>query len=246
MVDLGSKSFSNLVKALKSPSEPLVNYIVLDSRGCRGILKIFIRPAGRIASTGFGMQIKDLDKKEKKKVAIIQAASLLFVKQGIKQTSLSDIARAVGISKGTLYYYYSSKNDLIFDITAHHMNQITNDLFALIDNEGGGESALETVLTALVETILNARTRSRLHLYLIREAMSGNEAIRRRFEKTYRGWFSSTTAGFQKMMNSRKDYDALAPIIVAVLDGFVIQSMLGVQQIPVADIVAYLMKMVRN
>lgn len=189
------------------------------------------------------MHTRDSDKKEKKKLAIIQAASLLFVKQGIEQTSLAGIARAVGISKGTLYYYYSSKNDLIFDITAHHMNQITTDLFALIDHEGTGESSLETVLAALVETILSAKTRSRLHLYLIQEAMSGKEAIRRRFEKTYREWFSSTTEGFQKIMADGYNFDVLAPIIVAVLDGFVIQSMLGVQQISVNKIVKYLMKM---
>ncbi len=192
------------------------------------------------------MQTMDLDKKEKKKTAIIQAASLLFVKKGIKQTSLADIARGMGISKGTLYYYYSSKNDLIFDITAHHMNQITNDLFAMIDAEGSGEAALETVLTALVETILNARTRSRLHLYLIREAMSGNEAIRQRFQKTYRGWFSSTTEGVRKIMNNQDVCETMAPVLVAVLDGFVIQSMLAVQSIPVKDVVKYLMRMVRN
>ncbi|MFZ5569023.1 MAG: TetR/AcrR family transcriptional regulator [Thermodesulfobacteriota bacterium] len=182
--------------------------------------------------------------KKKKKLAIIQAASLLFVKQGIEQTSLAGIARAVGISKGTLYYYYSSKNDLIFDITAHHMNQITTDLFSLIEQEGAGATSLETVLTALVDTILNAKTRSRLHLYLIQEAMSGNEAIRQRFEKTYREWFLSTTEGFRKIMAGGDDLETVAPILVAVLDGFVIQSMLGVQRIPVNRIVHYLIKMV--
>ncbi|MGG7060792.1 TetR/AcrR family transcriptional regulator, partial [Clostridium tertium] len=44
---------------------------------------------------------------------ILLAATKLMTKNGIKNTSLADIAKAVDISKGTLYYHYSSKDDLI-------------------------------------------------------------------------------------------------------------------------------------
>lgn len=184
----------------------------------------------------------ELSKHEKKKLKIIAAASRLFVAQkGIKKTSLADIARELGISKGTLYYYYASKDDLIFDITEHHMRQISDDMFALIDQRPG-RSSLESILKAMVEAILNARTRSHLHLYLIREAMSGNDAIRKRFVKTYRDWFALTQSGLEKVMGAG-DFSLMAPIVVAVLDGFVIQSTLDVQEVPVADIVRYLVRM---
>lgn len=41
--------------------------------------------------------------------------------------SLADIAQHAGVSKGTLYYYYKNKNDLLFDITDKYLNQQYQD-----------------------------------------------------------------------------------------------------------------------
>lgn len=191
------------------------------------------------------MGVKISEKQEMKRQKIVDVAGRLFVKKGVGRTSLADIARELGISKGTLYYYYSTKNDLIFDITAHHMRQITDDLFALMD-AGNGETSLGEVLTMLVETILNAKTRSMLHLHLIREAMTGNHALQERFEKTYQEWFALTIEGFEKIIPDGKEFAILAPILVAALDGFVIQSTLGVQRVRVADIVRVLERMISD
>ncbi len=47
-----------------------------------------------------------------KSARILKAALDLFVRYGIKRTSIDDIARAAGIAKGTLYLYYPSKDAL--------------------------------------------------------------------------------------------------------------------------------------
>ena len=49
-------------------------------------------------------------KQNNMKETILSAATDLIIKQGVKNTSLADIAKASNISKGTLYYHYSSKN----------------------------------------------------------------------------------------------------------------------------------------
>jgi len=184
------------------------------------------------------------NKRAQKKKTIIDGASRLIIQKGIDNASLSDIAREIGISKGTLYYYYATKNDLIFDIAVDHIEQISNDLFMLIDRIEGPSSP-ETVLTAMVETILKAETRSRLHLYLIREALTENKVLEERFIATYRNWFETMEEGLGKILPGHSDLEVLATILVAVLDGFVIQSMLKVQNITVKDIVRYLLKMAR-
>lgn len=189
---------------------------------------------------GAGLQISD--KQELKRQKIIAAASELFVENGISRTSLADIAGKLGISKGTLYYYYATKNDLIFDITERHMREITDNLFALIDSDDG-ESTIGDILTILVERILNAETRSRLHLHLIREAMAGNLALKARFETTYKNWFDLAAKGFGKVLPEGKEFSILAPILVAVLDGLVIQSTLGVHQLRTEDAVRLLVRM---
>ena len=44
---------------------------------------------------------------------ILVAARELFVKNGYEQTSVNDILKIVGIAKGTFYYYFSSKEEVL-------------------------------------------------------------------------------------------------------------------------------------
>lgn len=50
---------------------------------------------------------------EDRKVQIIECAIEQFNKNGIQAATISQIAQAVGISKGTLYYYFPSKLELV-------------------------------------------------------------------------------------------------------------------------------------
>ena len=45
---------------------------------------------------------------------IIDAAAEIFHRKGYSETSVQDVADAVGILKGSLYYYIDSKEDLLF------------------------------------------------------------------------------------------------------------------------------------
>lgn len=47
---------------------------------------------------------------------ILDAAAVIFNERGYDATSIQDIADAVGILKGSLYYYVKSKEDFLFEI----------------------------------------------------------------------------------------------------------------------------------
>lgn len=47
-----------------------------------------------------------------KKDQILDAAKLLFNRQGYSKTSVDDISQAVGMRKSSLYYYFKNKEDL--------------------------------------------------------------------------------------------------------------------------------------
>jgi TetR/AcrR family transcriptional regulator, cholesterol catabolism regulator len=47
---------------------------------------------------------------------ILDAAAVVFREKGYESTSIQDIADAVGILKGSLYYYIRSKEDLLYEI----------------------------------------------------------------------------------------------------------------------------------
>jgi TetR/AcrR family transcriptional regulator, cholesterol catabolism regulator len=48
-----------------------------------------------------------------KKWEIVQAAAKLFIKKGTFNTGVRDIAEASGITVGTLYHYFKSKEDIV-------------------------------------------------------------------------------------------------------------------------------------
>jgi len=61
---------------------------------------------------------------------ILETAAEAFAELGFPSASMNDIARRCGVSKGLLYHYYASKEQLLFDLTA----QYTRRLVALVED----------------------------------------------------------------------------------------------------------------
>jgi AcrR family transcriptional regulator len=185
----------------------------------------------------------DKSKKTKKqairKQQIIEAGTRMIVQKGIEKTSLADIADAAGISKGSLYYYYASKTELIFDITEAHINQISDNLFALIE-ESKGKATWADLLKILYERILAADTRGRLHLYLVQQALNDNDDLKNRFKKKYQEWKQMIVEGFAMLDPEIPHAGPLSSLIIAALDGFLIQSLLSLETITPEEFVTRL------
>lgn len=184
-------------------------------------------------------KIKKDEKQALRKQQIIEAGARLIVQKGIEKTSLADISEAAGISKGSLYYYYASKNELIFDITEAHINQISENLFAIIE-QSRGVASWEDLLKILYERIMAADTRGRLHIYLIQQALNDNDDLKSRFQKKYREWKRMITEGFEKIAPEIRLPDSVSAMIIAALDGFLIQSLLEVETITGDEFVRHL------
>jgi AcrR family transcriptional regulator len=58
----------------------------------------------------------------------VDAAAMLFREKGFVATSLEDIAREVGMYKGSLYHDIKSKEDLLFAVVREPAERILNDL----------------------------------------------------------------------------------------------------------------------
>lgn len=192
---------------------------------------------------GYGLANKRKNGRVDNKSRILKSATRLIGENGVEGTSLADIAKDVGISKGTLYYYYSSKSDIVFDITDNHMNRVTENIFRQIEKNKGDVSWKE-MLKILFTTLLKSETRTRLHLYLISEVMNGNEKLRERFEKTYTKWFEMIERGYMMLTGDKKDISVEARGLVAFIDGYIIQTILGIPDIDVDVTISRLSKII--
>lgn len=64
---------------------------------------------------------------------ILQATRLVFTQQGLADVRMEDIARASGLSKGTLYLYYKNKEDLIIGLLDAFLEDLLAHLRTLLD-----------------------------------------------------------------------------------------------------------------
>ena len=86
---------------------------------------------------------------------LLEVSARLFAEQGYAATSLQNIADAVGMLKGSLYYYINSKDDLLFQvIKAVYVPGVAR--FKAVSGEGGDavdrlRRALESHVLYLIE-----------------------------------------------------------------------------------------------
>lgn len=59
-----------------------------------------------------------VEKKHEKRKRIAKSSCNLFVEKGYVNITISEIAKAAGIGKGTIYEYFSNKEDIIFELMA--------------------------------------------------------------------------------------------------------------------------------
>lgn len=174
------------------------------------------------------------------KQKIIDIARTLMMEKGVADTSLSDIAKAAGISRGTLYYYYPSKSGLVCDITEQHFNSITEKLVSWIDS-ADKQTTPEEILKVVFETILKQKTRTKLHLYLLQDAALNNPQTMAYFREKYKEWRLLIENELNKVFAGNCDrVRARSFIILAALDGLIIQTVVGSETIPLEEIVEYL------
>lgn len=74
---------------------------------------------------------------------ILSAAEQLFVTRGYESTTVQDIADATGILKGSIYYYVTSKQELLFHVVLRNHQRL--HAFVIDDPVYAGLSGLDSV-----------------------------------------------------------------------------------------------------
>ncbi len=75
-----------------------------------------------------------------KKAQIIEAADNLFHRYGYSKTSLDDIAGDAGLGKGTIYYYFESKEEIFMETVRQHSEVFYQTLKKRISEETSFEN----------------------------------------------------------------------------------------------------------
>lgn len=87
-----------------------------------------------------------------KKDIVLETAIRLFIKEGYKNISMADVAKACNVTKATIYYYYPTKGDLYTSALLVMMDQIQLSIIQILEESISFKNRLEK----LVEIHLSA------------------------------------------------------------------------------------------
>ncbi len=153
---------------------------------------------------------------------ICEATGSMLRTRSFAEISLAEIASKAGISKGTLFYHYASKDDILFDIADEHLEALSRSLVEWADNEQKDTSLPRLYNYVLRRGVYNES--GALRLYLVAAAVAGNERLRERFWEKY----SHFKAELCERIAARSGADAQYKtwLILTVMDGMLVQSQL--------------------
>ncbi|MCR4268203.1 TetR/AcrR family transcriptional regulator [Nitratireductor sp. ZSWI3] len=104
---------------------------------------------------------KDYDDKRD---AILHGAAAIFARDGYDRASMSQLAGEMGVSKALLYHYYASKEALLYDIVATHLQALVEAVEEADRPGASPETRLEGLVTALLEAYRDADNEHRVQL----------------------------------------------------------------------------------
>ncbi len=85
-------------------------------------------------------------RRDQSREEILDAARRVLLRSGIAATTLDAVAKEVGVSKPALYYYYASKNALLFELIFSVLRAHAQTVHDAVEKAKDGKGALRAVL----------------------------------------------------------------------------------------------------
>jgi TetR/AcrR family transcriptional regulator len=88
------------------------------------------------------------------RTAILDAAAILFARQGLDSTTIKEIGRAAGVNPALLYYYFADKAALYEAVLSRMMTRFPDRLTAVAETEVPPREAVAAVIRMQAEIFL--------------------------------------------------------------------------------------------
>jgi AcrR family transcriptional regulator len=171
-------------------------------------------------------EYKDLAKKR-----IIDSAYKIFYKKGYHNSTMNDVAQEIGVSKGSLYSYFKSKEELLQTAT----NQFSTDSFNDYFYSENSLEPLEKIYSDMLKSI------GAIHLdFEIIALSSHNKKIQGINRDTYKKKLDTLKFFVENQQNKgniRDDIPAenIAQLLIAVYNDIAIQLIIGIDRTKVHE-----------
>lgn len=119
-----------------------------------------------------------------KRDRILESALKVFSEKGFYTASMDDIARESKISKGGIYFYFPSKDDIFCTLIREMGESLIRRLKLLIDKYDSPQGKLEALLDGIVDLFVKYQGLAR---FLLIESFASNPVFERERQNVIQG-----------------------------------------------------------
>jgi len=161
---------------------------------------------------------KGLSKKQK----ILNSAFDTICENTIGGTNLREIARRVGMSQGTLHYYYPAKEELLIDLLSHLLNNFIDEREKIISDNT--KNPFEKLALLLNYDKMHIQKRKEMSVFLDFCIIGAtNTTIQKKFQETYTAWLSTIglllDEGIKEGSFLPTHRDFIPDLLISIIDG---------------------------
>ncbi|MDM8526553.1 TetR/AcrR family transcriptional regulator, partial [Desulfococcaceae bacterium HSG8] len=104
-----------------------------------------------------------LSKKDEKRKRIINSATSLFAEKGFNDASMLEIAKKADVAEGTVYEYFSNKENLLVSIPVEKLGQLYNNI-----SENAYERKIREIILKIFQFYNNEKNYSTILVLMLR------------------------------------------------------------------------------
>ena len=120
------------------------------------------------------------------KSELIKQSINLFVEKGFSATSIQDIVDTIGVTKGSFYYHFKSKEALLMDIHSNYIDDLLRRQKTILDTEKSYKDKLMAIVELIIVDIEKQGAVGRVYFREIRHLKEDNAAVIRQKRADFR------------------------------------------------------------
>ncbi len=100
--------------------------------------------------------------KEERRCSILEAAERVFFTKGFAAATMDEVAAEAEVSKGTLYLYFKSKDELFFALSSPSIERVLTELRDIAARPGSALDRIGEMLKAQCDSVIEGPQRFRI------------------------------------------------------------------------------------
>lgn len=162
-----------------------------------------------------------------RKNQILDTAAIVFAKHGFHQARMDDIVQESGLSKGAIYWYFKSKDDIIAGLLQRFFDPEMHQAREILNAPGTVRERLILLMQLAMKDVQNVAHQGLLPLFYEYYALATRQEETRAFLQSYvQSYRAIMTAlieqGIARGEFRTVDVNAVSIAIPALLEGFIL------------------------